>query len=72
MIFTFILLFITILLGQMVGSIFLKKEDYRIINTISIILIAIIFIINGYLTYQPIENTLFWDPQHETYEIVSK
>ena len=56
----------------MVGSIFLKKEDYRIINTISIILIAIIFIINGYLTYQPIENMLFWDPQHETYEIVSK
>ncbi len=72
MIFTFILLFITILLGQMVGGIFLKKEDYRIINTISIILIAIIFIINGYLTYQPIENMLFWDPQHETYEIVSK
>lgn len=72
MIFTFILLFTTILLGQMVGSIFLKKEDYRIINTISIILIAIIFIINGYLTYQPIENMLFWDPQHETYEIVSK
>ena len=72
MIFTFNLLFITILLGQMVGSIFLKKEDYRIINTISIILIAIIFIINGYLTYQPIENMLFWDPQHETYEIVSK
>lgn len=72
MIFTFILLFITILLGQMVGSIFLKKENYRIINTISIILIAIIFIINGYLTYQPIENMLFWDPQHETYEIVSK
>ena len=72
MIFTFILLFTTILLGQMVGSIFLKKEDYRVINTISIILIAIIFIINGYLTYQPIENMLFWDSQHETYEIVSK
>lgn len=72
MIFTFILLFITILLGQMVGSIFLKKGDYGVINIISIILIAIIFIINGYLTYQPIENMLFWDPQHETYEIVSK
>ena len=72
MIFTFILLFTTILLGQMVGSIFLKKGDYGVINIISIILIAIIFIINGYLTYQPIENILFWDPQHETYEIVSK
>ena len=72
MIFTFILLFITILLGQMVGSIFLKKGDYGVINIISIILIAIIFIINGYLTYQPIENMLFWDPKHETYEIVSK
>ena len=72
MIFTFILSFTTILLGQMVGSIFLKKGDYGVINIISIILIAIIFIINGYLTYQPIENMLFWDPQHETYEIVSK
>ena len=56
----------------MVGSIFLKKGDYGVINIISIILIAIIFIINGYLTYQPIENMLFCDPQHETYEIVSK
>lgn len=72
MIFTFILLFTTILLDQMVGSIFLKKGDYGVINIISIILIAIIFIINGYLTYQPIENMIFWDPQHETYEIVSK
>lgn len=54
------------------GSIFLKKGDYKGINIISIILIGIIFIINGYLTYKPIDNMIFWDPEHETYGIVSK
>ena len=72
MIFTFILLFISIFLGQLISSIFLKKEEYRHMDTISIVLIAITFIIFGYLTYNPIKNFLFWDPQHETYGRVFK
>ena len=72
MIFTFILLFLAIMFGQVMGSIFLKKGDYKVINIISLILIGIIFIINGYLTYKPIDNMIFWDPEHETYGIVSK
>ena len=72
MIFTFILLFLAIMFGQVMGSIFLKKGDYKVINIISLILISIIFIINGYLTYKPIDNMVFWDPEHETYGIVSK
>lgn len=72
MIFTFILLFLTILLGQYIGYFILKKKDYKIGEIISIIIIFIIFIINGYLTYNPIENFIFWDPQHETYERVLK
>lgn len=72
MILTFILLFLAILFGQYVGTRFLKKEDYKQIDILSITLISIIFIISGYLTYHPIENFIFWDPQHETYERVLK
>ena len=72
MIFTFILLFIAIFLGQLISSIFLERKEYKYMDIISVILIAIIFIIFGYLTYNPIENFLFWDPQSETYERVFK
>jgi len=72
MIFTFILLFIAIMFGQYIGSFFLKKKDYKQLDIISIIIISIIFIIGGYFTYNPIENFIFWDPQHETYDIVLK
>jgi uncharacterized membrane protein len=72
MIFTFILLFISILVGQYVSIYFLKKKDYKQIDIFSLVLLAIIFIILGYLTYNPIENFMFWDPQNETYEIVLK
>ena len=72
MIFTFILLFIAILFGQYMGSSFLKKDDYKQTEIVSLILISIIFVIAGYLTYHPIENFIFWDPQSETYERVLK
>ena len=72
MVFTFILLFISIIFGQYMASSFLTKKDYKQTEIISIILISIISIIGGYLTYHPIENFLFWDPQHETYERVLK
>lgn len=72
MILTFILLFLAILFGQYIGSRFLEKTDYRQIDILSIILISIIFIICGYLTYHPMENFIFWDPEHETYERVLK
>ena len=72
MTFTFILLFVAIVFGQLMGSSFLTKKDYRSIDIISVVLISIIFIIGGYLTYHPIESFIFWDPQHETYERVFK
>lgn len=72
MIFTFILLFLTIIVGQYISSRFLKKKDYKQIEVLSIILIAIVFIISGYLTYHPIESFIFWDPEHETYQRVLK
>ena len=72
MVFTFIWLFISIFFGQYISYSFLKKEDNRTSEIISLIIVFIIFIISGYLTYYPIENFLFWDPQHKTYGIVLK
>lgn len=72
MIFTFILLFISILFGQYIAFPFLKKENYQTANILSIIIIAVTFIISNYLTYYPMENFIFWDPQHKTYSIVLK
>ena len=72
MIFTFILLWISILFGQYISSPILKKTDYKKTEILSIIIISLIFVIGGYLTYYPIENFIFWDPQHETYERVLK
>ena len=72
MIFTFILLFISILFGQFISNFIIQKEDYKYLEFGSILLLLIIFIVNGYLTYNPIRNFMFWDPQHETYEIVLK
>lgn len=72
MIFTFILLFISILFGQYISSFFLQKENYKYLDFGSIIIILIIFIINAYFTFNPIKNFIFWDPEHETYERVLK
>lgn len=72
MIFTFILLFISIIFGQYMSYPFLKKPEYKQLEIFSVILIAIIFVIGGYLTYKPIESFLFWDPEAETYERVLK
>lgn len=72
MIFTFILLFVSILFGQFISTFIIQKEDYKYLDFGSIIILLIIFIINGYLTYNPIRNFIFWDPQHETYEKVLK
>jgi len=72
MIFTFILLFISILFGQYIGSFIIDKEHYKYLNIISIVLIIITFIIGSYFTFNPIKNFIFWDPEHETYERVLK
>lgn len=72
MVFTFILLFIAILFGQYIGSYVIQEEQYKYMDFISIILLLILLIVNGYLTYYPVENFLFWDPEHETYEKVLK
>ena len=72
MIFTFILLFISIFIGQYLSYTYLKKDNNKTINLISLIIIAIIFIMFAYFTFKPIENEYFWDPKHETYNRIIK
>jgi len=60
------------MLGQALTCSFLKKDNYRSLNILSLTIIAIIFIILGYLTFNPIHNDMFWDSEHETYEKVTK
>ena len=72
MIVTFILLFISIMLGQALSYNFLKKDNDASLNMLSLIIIVIIFIIMGYFTFNPIHNDMFWDSEHETYEKVTK
>lgn len=71
MLVTLILLFISILLGQFITSLInCKKDDF--LNMIGLLTIFIIFIVDGFLTFKPMNNFLFWDPEHETYERVFK
>ena len=72
MIFTFILLFLAIVLGEFVASFILTKKDYKYLNIISLVIIFIIFFINAYLTYNPKENFFFYDENKNTYNIVYK
>lgn len=72
MIFTFILLFISIWLGQYLSYSFLKKDNYRSLNILSLIVIITISFILAYFTFNPLHNDMFWDPEHETYEKVTE
>ena len=72
MIVTFILLFISIMLGQALSYNFLKKDNDASLNMLSLIIIVITFIIMGYFTFNPLHNDMFWDSEHETYEKVTK
>ena len=72
MIFTFILLFIFLCAGQFLAYLILNIDYNRIINIFSFILIVLIFIINASLTFKPLKNFLFFDPQYKTYDIVYK
>ena len=72
LIVTFILLFLTIMLGEYVGNFILLKKDYKSLNYISLFIILLILILNVSLTYNPLSNFLFYDYIHHTYGIVYK
>ena len=68
MVITLSILFISILLSEIIINKLIKK-DYSILNTISIFLIIINFIIFTYLTYNPYKSYLFYDTESNKYGI---
>ena len=68
MIVTFIILFISILITNIIGfKIYKKPIKYQ--KIIAIILIIITYIGFTYLTYNPIKNDLFYDQENKIYGI---
>lgn len=60
----------SIIIGQIVAYYLLKsKKHYKTLNTVSLILIPIFFMIFGILTYNPIKNDLFYDNVKQKYGI---
>ena len=67
MFITFLILFITIIISQVISYYILKAKDLDKLNIISFILIIITYIVFAYLTYYPIKNELFFDTEEEKY-----
>ena len=68
MVVTLIILFISIVITQIV-SYYIALEDKYLSKNLSIILIVVVYIIFGILTYYPIEYFLFYDPKELKYGI---
>lgn len=69
MIITFITLFLSILASSFVSYKLLTAKDNYTLNTLSIIVGIVVFIVFGLLTYNPIEYYLWYDFQDNYYGI---
>ena len=67
MILTFIILLASIFISQWIIFKVNYKKEAKILNTICIIGIPLMFCLFGYLTYHPIKCDLFFDPMEEKY-----
>ena len=63
---------LTLIVGNIVFYIISKRKHNYIINNISLVIIIVITIIFGYLTYNPIKTDFFFDPIKEIYGIENK
>ena len=63
------LMLLVIIIVEVIGYYILKKDNWKLGNYISVILIIICYIIFGYLTYNPPKYELFFDTQKEKYGI---
>lgn len=68
MTYTIIMEFVAIALSQLISYYILSQKPLKL-EKISIVLIIIIFIVLGYLTYNPIICDFFFDPTNEKYGI---
>lgn len=70
LILTIILLFISIVITEFISyKILCTKKNYTWLNIVSLLMIITLYIILGYLTYNPIICPLFFDPLNEKYGI---
>ena len=69
MIVAIILLFITFIIVELVSHYIMNYREIRYSNIIGISLIIVIYIVFGYLTYNPIEINLFYDTEKKIYGI---
>ena len=68
LIITLILLLISIIITEFISyKILSMKKNYTYLNIVSFILIIFLYIIYGYLTYNPIICPFFFDPIEEKY-----
>lgn len=69
MFFYLLVMFITYIICCCISYYVLKFKEIKYQNVISIIFIIIIYIIFGYLTYNPLKNDMFFDTEEEKYGI---
>ena len=69
MIFAISLLFVIFIIVEIISYYIMNYREIRYSNTIGIILIIFMYVVFGYLTYNPIENDLFYDTQKKIYGI---
>lgn len=72
MIVTLILLFLTILLTNYIIRFIYKKDDSKGVKIAGIILFPILFSLGAYFTFNPLEESFFFDPVEEIYGIQKK
>ena len=63
------LLFLVIIFEQVLSYYFLRFKEIKYQNIIGIVGIIITYIIFGYLTYNPVENYIFFDISNSKYGI---
>ena len=68
MIITIIIMFIAIILSEILSYKIINMNDFKLENK-TIIFVIIVYIIFGFLTYNPIKIDLFKDPTTDTYGI---
>ena len=69
MIFSISLMIIVIIISQIISYYILRLNHIKYANIISLVLIILIYILFGYLTYHPIHNYIFLDKHHNIYGI---
>ena len=71
-VYAIILLFIIFIIIQIISYYIMNYKEIKYSNTIGIIVIILLYIVLGYLTYNPIEIDIFYDTQKNIYGIPKK